>query len=69
MSPQERDDLSPDFRRLLTVWRTLREMGCSPDEIRHGLSYPGGAFERCVADGRSVGIDKKTLDGTSRLGI
>lgn len=55
MSPQERDDLSPDFRRLLTVWRTLREMGCSADEIRHGLSYPGGAFERWVRNERHDG--------------
>lgn len=53
MSPHERSDLPADFRRLLTVWRTLREMGCSADEIRHGLSYPGGAFERWVAEGRS----------------
>lgn len=48
MSPQERSDLPPDFRRLLTAWRALREVGCSGDEIRHGLSYPEGGFERWV---------------------
>ena len=53
MSPHERSDLPDDFRRLLTVWRTLREMGCSADEIRHGLSYPDSAFERCVAASRA----------------
>ena len=53
MSPHERSDLPDDFRRLLTVWRTLRETGCSADEIRHGLSYPVGAFERWVAASRA----------------
>ena len=46
MSPQERADLSPDFRNLLANWRALRELQCSGDEIRHGLSYPEGGFER-----------------------
>jgi len=46
MSQQERADLSPDFRNLLANWRALREMECSGDEIRHGLSYPEGGFER-----------------------
>ena len=50
------------LRSLLAIWRALIELGCSPAEIRHGLSYPDGDFERCVADGISVGIDKKTLD-------
>ncbi len=48
MSPHERADLSPDFRNLLANWRALRELQCSGDEIRHGLSYPEGGFERWV---------------------
>ena len=57
------------IRSLLAIWRALIEMGCSPAEIRHGLSYPDGDFERWVAAGRSGVIDEKPLDGTSRLGI
>ena len=52
MSPPERadlpPDLPPDFCRLLATWRALRELECSGDEIRHGLSYPEGDFERGV---------------------
>lgn len=53
MSPHERSDLPADFRRLLAIWRGLIELGCSPAEIRHGLSYPGGDFERWIAASRS----------------
>lgn len=46
-------DPAQGIRSLLVIWRGLIELGCSPAEIRHGLSYPGGDFERCVAASRA----------------
>ena len=53
MSPHERSDLPADFRRLLVIWRGLIELGCSPAEIRRGLSCPDSDFERWVAASRA----------------